>query len=142
MADVLTPEQRRRNMRNIKGKDTKPEMILRRALHARGLRFRLHRRDLPGCPDLVFPKYRVALFVHGCFWHRHGCRYTTTPATRKDFWEQKFSDNVARDRKNLDKLQKAGWRVYIVWECQLKGKEKKNIDVVCGEVSDYVRHHV
>ena len=96
MADVLTKEQRQRNMRSIKGKNTKPELILRRALHARGLRYRLHRPDLPGCPDLVFPKYRAVIFVHGCFWHRHGCKYTSTPSTRRDFWEKKFLANMER----------------------------------------------
>jgi DNA mismatch endonuclease (patch repair protein) len=122
MTDVLTKEQRQRNMRNIKGKDTKPELILRRALHAAGFRYQLHRSDLPGKPDLVFPKYRAVIFVHGCFWHRHGCRFTTTPATRKEFWERKFRENVERDLRNVEKLTRANWRVYVVWECALKNK--------------------
>lgn len=130
MADVLTKEQRQRNMRNIKGKNTKPEILLRRALHARGLRYRLHCRNLPGSPDLVFPKYRVVIFVHGCFWHRHGCTYTTTPETRKDFWNSKFEKNILRDRKNIDELLKLGWNPVIVWECELKHECNKTIDKI------------
>lgn len=133
MTDVLTKEQRQRNMRNIKGKNTKPELTLRRALHARGLRYRLHQRDLPGCPDLVFPKYRAAIFVHGCFWHRHGCKYTSTPSTRKDFWEQKFLQNVKRDEKAVKELKQAGWRVGIVWECELK-KSQGNLNQLCDQI--------
>lgn len=133
MADVLTKEQRQRNMRNIKGKNTKPEILLRRALHARGLRYRLHCRDLPGSPDLVFPKYRAVIFVHGCFWHRHGCKYTSMPSTRKDFWVQKFSQNVRRDEKNVRALEQAGWRVGIVWECQLK-KAHGELGPLCDQL--------
>ncbi|MDR0827364.1 MAG: very short patch repair endonuclease [Desulfovibrio sp.] len=133
MADVLTKEQRQRNMRNIKGKDTKPEILLRRALHARGLRYRLHCRKLPGSPDLVFPKYRAAIFVHGCFWHRHGCKYTSTPSTRTGFWEQKFLQNVRRDEKAVKELKQAGWRVGIVWECQLK-KTHGNFSSLCDQI--------
>lgn len=139
MTDVLTPEQRTRNMRNIRGKDTKPEMLLRRTLHALGLRYRLHQRGLPGCPDLVFPKYRTVIFVHGCFWHRHGCAATTTPATRLDFWEKKFAGNVKRDQRNMEALARDGWRVLIVWECALKGKAKKNLPAVCTEILHILR---
>lgn len=133
MADILTKEQRQRNMRNIKGKNTKPEILLRRALHARGLRYRLHCRNLPGSPDLVFPKYRTVIFVHGCFWHRHGCKYTSTPSTRKDFWEQKFFQNVRRDEKNVRALEQAGWRVGIIWECQLK-KGGRKLSQYCDQI--------
>ena len=108
-------------MAGIRGKDTRPEWALRRALHARGVRYRLHDRRLPGRPDLVFPRYGAVCLVHGCFWHRHeGCRYATTPATRPEFWARKFRGNVARDRRNERKLGAAGWRVAKVWECTLK----------------------
>ena len=112
---------RSRNMAAIRGKDTAPELAVRRILHAMGLRFRLHRRDLPGRPDIVLPKHRTVVFVHGCFWHRHeDCRYTTTPKTRQEFWQTKFAANVERDRRNRTDLQQLGWRVIVVWECELK----------------------
>ena len=108
-------------MRGIRGKDTKPETALRRALHAKGLRFRLHTARLPGKPDIVFPKFNAVVFVHGCFWHRHdSCRFATTPKTRTEFWKQKFDANVARDSRNQDQLVEMGWRVAIVWECGLR----------------------
>ncbi|UES52172.1 very short patch repair endonuclease [Roseibium aggregatum] len=123
MIDIVDKQTRSRMMAAIRGKDTKPEMILRRGLHAVGCRFRLHRKDLPGSPDLVFSKHDAVLFVHGCFWHRHtGCKYATTPATRPEFWAEKFKGNVDRDRRNQVALANLGWRVGIVWECSLKGE--------------------
>jgi len=123
MADVLSPEQRRRNMSRIRGRDTEPERIVRSELHRMGYRFRLHRRDLPGRPDIVLPRYGSVVFVHGCFWHRHrGCRYTTTPKTRAAFWQRKFEANVERDRQNVGELRRAGWRVLCVWECQTRNR--------------------
>ncbi|WP_433771768.1 very short patch repair endonuclease [Pseudomonas putida] len=108
-------------MAGILGKDTKPEIIVRRYLHACGFRYRLHRKDLPGTPDLVLSKYRLAIFVHGCFWHRHlGCIYATTPGNRREFWEDKLNKNVLRDQKQVSLLIERGWRVVIVWECGLK----------------------
>ena len=108
-------------MSAIKGKNTSPELAVRRYLHARGFRYRLHRKDLPGKPDLVLTKYRLAIFVHGCFWHRHeGCFYATSPATRKDFWREKLDDNVARDKRQQAELIGGGWRVLVIWECGLK----------------------
>lgn len=108
-------------MSNIKGRDTRPEIAVRRIAHRLGFRFRLHRNDLPGRPDLVFPRYRAVVFVHGCFWHRHrGCRYAYLPKTRVRFWTEKFRDNVARDRRNVDTLGKLGWRVLIIWECETR----------------------
>ena len=108
-------------MAAIKGKDTLPEKVLRSALFVRGLRFRLHVRGLPGSPDLVFPKYKAVVFVHGCFWHRHpGCRFTTVPKNNADFWTNKFSANVKRDQVAVSRLHGLGWRVAVVWECAVR----------------------
>ena len=121
MADIVDPETRSRMMAGIRGSNTKPEIALRKALHARGLRFRLHDKNLPGRPDIVLPKYRAVIFVNGCFWHRHeGCRYATMPATRSEFWKAKFRANVDRDKRNLNDLLEIGWRTLVVWECELK----------------------
>lgn len=121
MADVVDKATRSRMMSAIKGKNTKPEMVVRQGLHRAGFRFRLHAPGLPGKPDLILPKWRAAIFVHGCFWHRHpGCRFTTTPATRPDFWAEKFRRNVLRDQQNLTALRDLGWRVATVWECELR----------------------
>jgi DNA mismatch endonuclease, patch repair protein len=110
-------------MAGIRGKDTKPEVQLRRALHAMGLRFRLHAPHLPGRPDIAFPKYRAAIFVHGCFWHRHqNCKFATVPATRPEFWQAKFESNIKRDKRSVAALLEAGWRVAIVWECALNSE--------------------
>lgn len=108
-------------MSGIRGKNTKPEMLVRSALHKMGYRFRLHKKDLPGKPDIVLPKYHTVVFVHGCFWHRHsGCKYTYTPKSRSDFWDEKFKKNIERDLTNREELQKAGWVVLTVWECETK----------------------
>ena len=121
MTDIVDSATRSRMMAGIRSKDTKPEMALRRALHARGLRYRLHARNLPGRPDLVFPRYKAVVFVHGCFWHRHGdCRYTTIPATRPEFWLEKFSANVARHEAASAALREAGWRIGVIWECETR----------------------
>lgn len=116
----VTPE-RSANMAKVKGKNTKPEMTVRRVAHALGLRFRLHRRDLAGTPDLVFPKRKIAMFVHGCFWHRHEeCSKASTPKTRAAFWQAKFDRNTARDRRTAEALRAAGWTVVTVWECETR----------------------
>lgn len=120
MADKITREIRSRNTSQIQSKNTKPELIVRKYLFARGLRYRLHLRDLPGSPDLVFPKYKKAVFVNGCLWHRHNCRYTTTPKTNTEFWLKKFAKNVERDDKNYTMLKDMGWDIIIVWKCMLK----------------------
>ena len=121
MTDVLTPEQRSRCMSAIRGKNTKPEMIVRSVTHCMGYRFRLHRKDLPGKPDLVFPRRRKAIFVHGCFWHQHpSCRFATRPATRAEFWANKLDGNVARDEKQIRALRELGWTVGVVWECEIR----------------------
>jgi DNA mismatch endonuclease (patch repair protein) len=112
---------RSRNMAAIRGRDTSPEMKVRSLLHRLGYRFRLHRRDLPGSPDIVLPRHRTVVFVHGCFWHRHpGCRHTTTPKTRADFWARKFEQNMERDRRQQQQLREMGWSVMVVWECELR----------------------
>lgn len=138
MADVLTTEQRRLNMSRIRGKDTKPEMILRRGLHAMGFRYRLHRKGLPGKPDLVFPRYRAVIFVHGCFWHGHDCPMFKLPATRTEFWREKIVANQERDRAAIEALQAAGWRVLIVWECALRGSQKCRPEDVIEACADFL----
>ena len=119
-ADIVTPAQRSAMMSRIRGKNTRPELALRRQLFAAGYRFRIHRRDLPGTPDVVLPRHRVALFVHGCFWHRHaGCRMTTVPSTNAAVWAAKFAVNVERDAAAVRRLGELGWRVAVVWECAI-----------------------
>lgn len=121
MADTISAPHRSWNMSRIRGRDTGPEIILRSLLHRAGYRFRLHDSKLPGRPDIVLSKYRTAILVHGCFWHRHeGCSNATTPSTRRDFWQAKFDGNVARDKANEERLIDLGWRVIVVWECELK----------------------
>lgn len=120
--DVFSKEKRSEVMRAVKARDTGPEMRLRRALHAEGYRYRLHRKDLPGSPDLVFPARRAVIFVHGCFWHGHDCpRGARTPKSNRAYWEAKIDRNKARDAAALDALVRAGWRALVVWECELKG---------------------
>ena len=121
--DTLTPEQRSALMARIRGVDTKPELFVRRALHGQGYRFRLHGRGLPGKPDIVFKKRKRAVFVHGCFWHRHGCKRTTHPKSRQDYWQDKFAKNVARDRRNSALLADDGWDVFVAWECEIDSDE-------------------
>ena len=119
--DVVDRPTRSRMMAGIGGRNTVPEMTVRRALHAAGLRYRLHRRDLPGRPDIVLPRYQAAVFVHGCFWHRHrGCKYATTPSTRPKFWSRKFEENITRDLRQLRKLRRNGWRTFVIWECEAR----------------------
>lgn len=123
--DHVLPEKRSRNMAAIQSTNTKPELAVRRLVHGMGYRYRLHAKELPGKPDIVFPSRKKIVFVHGCFWHRHqGCRYATSPKTRMNFWNEKFAQNVARDRRNRLALKKAGWTVMIVWQCELKNSEK------------------
>lgn len=130
--DSLTPEKRSWNMSRIRGKDTKPELAVRSLLHRRGYRFRLSEKTLPGKPDIVLPKYRTAILVHGCFWHRHsGCKYAYTPKSRLDFWNQKFEENVVRDKNNLSRLQQKGWLPIVIWECEIK----QNPDAVLDKIS-------
>lgn len=125
MADVHTPAQRSFNMSRIRGRDTKPERLLRSLLHRAGLRFRKNVASLPGKPDIVLPKHRAVVLVHGCYWHRHpGCRFATTPVTNAPFWIKKFAGTVERDRKAAKALEAAGWRVLTAWECEIRGDPK------------------
>lgn len=128
MADVMTPEQRSRCMAAIKGKDTKPEMIVRKYLFSRGLRYRVNNRKLPGSPDIVLKKYKTVVFIDGCFWHGHeGCKYFRLPKTNVDFWRHKIAMNIARDYANGVDLRLAGWKVIRVWECDIKTKIKREV---------------
>ena len=124
MTDRLTPERRSWNMSRIRGRDTKPELVVRRLLHEMGYRFRLHRADLPGRPDIILPRHKTVVFVHGCYWHRHpGCRFAYTPKSRQSFWNAKFTSNVARDQRNQRVLKEAGWRVIVIWECETSDRD-------------------
>lgn len=125
MADVHTKEQRSRNMSAIKGSNTKPELIVRKLLHSKGYRFRLKANYLPGRPDLVLPKFKTAIFVHGCFWHRHpGCKYAYMPKTRTEFWTKKFEANIKRDAEVAQEISNKGWKYTVIWECETKDKTK------------------
>ena len=123
MVDVVDRQTRSRMMSGIRGKNTRPEIMIRKSLHSRGFRYRLHPKDLPGKPDITLPKYRVAVFVNGCFWHCHGCQLFKWPKTRKRFWRTKLTQNAARDKTNTETLMKLGWRVLIIWECSIKNRD-------------------
>lgn len=117
--DIVSPDQRSKMMARIKGKSTRPELVVRRTAHGLGYRFRLHCKDLPGSPDLVFPRFKLAIFVNGCFWHRHrGCKHAYEPKTNVEFWSRKFKNNVLRDKKVKRGLEEMGWRVAVIWECK------------------------
>lgn len=132
--DTVTTDVRSRMMSSIRGKDTKPELIVRRHLHGSGFRYRLHRRDLPGNPDLVLPRWNASILVHGCFWHGHeGCRYFRIPKTRTDFWTAKIRGNAERDMRAKIALRRQGWRVFVVWECALRDERE-------AALSELVQH--
>ena len=127
-------EQRSKNMAAIKSKNTKPEIKVRKVLHSMGYRFRLHSKNLPGSPDIVLPKYKTVIFVHGCFWHRHqNCKYASTPKTRQEFWNKKFNENINRDKINQENLSSKGWKIIIIWECEIKNK-KINLEQIFKKV--------
>jgi DNA mismatch endonuclease, patch repair protein len=133
MTDILCKEKRSWNMSRIRAKNTKPEMIVRSALHRAGFRFRLHVTTLPGKPDIVLPKYKTVIFVNGCFWHRHqGCKYAYTPKSRQQFWEIKFQKNVERHEKVMNELINLGWKVIVIWECEISNIENiiSEIDII------------
>lgn len=139
MADIVPPDVRSRMMSGIRGKNTKPELVLRQGLHALGFRYRLHERSLPGSPDLVFPRYRAVLFAHGCFWHGHNCHLFRWPSTRPEFWQAKIARNRELDRQANDRLEAAGWRRGVVWECALKGRTRAPVETVIGSVTGWLR---
>jgi DNA mismatch endonuclease (patch repair protein) len=137
--DTLTSEKRSWNMSRIRGANTKPELAVRSMLHRMGYRFRISNKTLPGKPDIVLPKYRAVIFVHGCFWHRHqGCKYAYTPKSRLDFWGPKFEGNVMRDKNNLSLLKKSGWLPIVVWECAIE----RNADAVLSSVSEILQRRL
>ncbi len=138
MTDKVSPEVRSRIMASIKGKDTKPEMVIRRALHALGFRYRLHVKNLPGCPDMVLPKYRAVIMVNGCFWHGHGCQAHNKPKSRVDYWEEKISKNQARDEQNKKRLHELGWRIATIWECAIFGKTKITTDEIAKYIAEWI----
>lgn len=136
MSDKLTPEKRSWNMSRIKGKDTKIEVEVRKYLFSKGYRFRKNDKRYPGKPDIVLPKYHVAIFVHGCFWHRHeGCKDATIPKTRTEFWLEKFDKNVKNDQIKQEKLRELGWKVIVIWECELKRSFQETMDKVEKELT-------
>lgn len=136
MADILTPEKRSWNMSRIKGKNTKPEVLLRSLLHQAGFRFRVH-DNLPGKPDIVLPRYNSVIFVNGCFWHRHkNCKYAYNPKSRQDFWQKKFARTVQRDQEKTEKLLKNGLQVHTVWECKLKNDPEAVINDLISEMKE------
>lgn len=137
MPDIFAPEKRHEIMQNVKTKNTAPEIKLRSLLHKNGFRFRVNRKDLPGKPDIVLPKYRAVIFVHGCFWHDHDCPRGQRPQTNADFWNQKIDRNVIRDKSDVSLLESLGWRVLIVWECEIK---KKNEAVLLSRVKEFLLH--
>ena len=141
MSDVVDVATRSRMMSGIRAKNTQPEVLVRKALHRRGFRYRLHVKDLPGHPDMVFPKYRAVIFTHGCFWHGHTCPLFKVPQTRRDFWVEKIEGNRQRDKRVLDALNQMGWRVLVIWECALRGKAARNrLDETVGDIAEWLYH--
>lgn len=134
MTDIVAPAVRSRMMSGIRSKNTKHEVTIRKTLHAAGFRYRLHRRDLPGTPDITLPRYRAVLFIHGCFWHGHNCHLFKWPSTRPEFWSAKIEGNRQRDRKAYTALLQAGWRVCTVWECALRGNQKLKFDQIVHNI--------
>ena len=135
MTDTISEERRSWNMSRIKSKNTKPECIIRSLLHRMGYRFRIHRKDLPGNPDIVMPKYNTVIFVHGCFWHRHkNCKRATTPKSNVEYWGNKFSKNIKRDITYQKELKSLGWKVLVVWECELN----KNIEMIANKIQRFI----
>jgi len=126
MADIFDKKKRSEIMSKISGKETKPEILVRKHLFAKGFRYRKHVKDLPGKPDIVLPKYKTVIFVHGCFWHGHNCKAGKLPETRKEFWEKKVNGNIKRDQKNKSELEKLGWNVITIWQCELKNNVIRN----------------
>lgn len=138
MVDVVDRQTRSRMMSGIRGANTKPEIMIRKSLHSRGFRYRLHSKGLPGKPDIILPKYRVAIFVHGCFWHCHDCHLFKWPSTREQFWRNKLTQNAARDRKNTEALMGCGWRVLVIWECSIKNTDSATQEKVIDLAEKFI----
>lgn len=138
MPDVVSPEKRSQMMAAIRAKNTKPEILIRRGLHRLGFRFQLHRKDLPGKPDLVFPRHRAVVFVHGCFWHGHDCQLFKWPKSRSEFWQRKIRENQERDQTAIAQLISTGWRVSQVWECATRGPGRLDSALVLKRVADWL----
>ncbi len=139
MADIVSKKKRSEMMSGIQGKDTKPELKIRSALHKLGFRYKLYDKTLPGKPDLVFPKYNAVIFIHGCFWHLHDCHLFKWPSTRPKFWRKKITENKERDKKNVLVLKEDGWRIMIIWECAVKGKYKLDFGSTIRSISDWLK---
>ena len=139
MADIVSLEKRSRMMSGIRGKNTKPEMIIRKGLHARGFRYRLHDSKLPGKPDMVFRACKAVIQVHGCFWHGHHCHLFKWPSSRQDFWRNKINRNIEKDNENLAGLMEKGFRILIIWECALKGKTRHPVEEVIDKVGVWLK---
>lgn len=141
MVDIVDPATRSRMMAGIRGKNTKPELVLRKQLHKLGLRYRLHNKKLPGHPDLALSKWKVVIFVNGCFWHQHGCKLSKLPRTNRGFWRKKLAGNRERDARSLSELVSLGWRCAIVWECSLRGKVgEMNLPNIAKRLAYWIRH--
>lgn len=138
--DVHDKATRSRNMSSIRGKDTKPELLIRKGLHRMGFRYRLHYPGLPGKPDMVFPKYNAVIQINGCFWHQHECHLFKWPRNREEFWRNKISENKIRDRRNLEKTTALGWRTLVIWECALKGKTRRPLAKVINTAANWLRY--
>lgn len=139
MVDIVDPQTRSRMMSGIRGKNTKPEMTIRKGLHGLGFRYRLHVKDLPGKPDIVLPRYGAVIFVHGCFWHGHGCHLHITPQTRTEFWKAKIEKNRQRDVIVMGSLEESGWRVLSIWECSMRGKWQLDKEDILSEAAKWIR---
>ena len=138
MADIVSPEQRGRMMSGIRSKDTRPELIVRKALFHRGFRYRLHLKSLAGTPDLTFPKHKAVIFINGCFWHQHDCELFKWPKSNKEFWREKLVKNRLRDQQNHHLLSLGGWKIFAIWECSIKGRSTDDINRMLDDVSDWL----
>ncbi len=138
MADIVTPEKRSRMMSGIRGKDTRCELVIRKGLHRKGFRYRLHDSSLPGKPDVVLPRYKATILVNGCFWHGHDCHLFKWPSSRAEFWKTKIEGNQQKDEETLAKLSAMGWRALVIWECTTKGKEKWPMERMLSTIADWV----
>ena len=139
VVDVFSTEVRSKIMRAIRSKDTRPELLIRKALHARGLRFRLHVKTLPGNPDIVLPRYKAVILVNGCFWHGHHCHLSSTPKTRQEFWLGKISNNMNRDYQVHERLLDSGWRLAVVWECAIKGRQRMALEDCIDQLVAWIK---